>query len=84
MKLNVLALTLACGITWALAVLMLAYLPLLGWDAPADIVAGIGKLYIGYESTWTGGLIGAAWGFVDAAIGGLIFVLIYNGIAKEK
>jgi hypothetical protein len=41
----------------------------------------IGKIYIGYNISAAGSLIGLIWGFVDALIGGAIFAWLYNLIA---
>ena len=40
------------------------------------------RIYIGYSFTPTGSIIGAAWGFVDWGIAGVIFAWLYNKIKK--
>ena len=40
------------------------------------------RIYIGYSFTPTGSIIGAAWGFVDWGIAGVIFAWVYNKIKK--
>ena len=41
------------------------------------------RVYIGYSFTPIGSLIGAAWGFVDFGIAGLIFAWLYNFIKNK-
>ena len=41
------------------------------------------RIYIGYSFTPMGSLIGAAWGFVDWGIAGVIFAWLYNTINKK-
>ena len=36
------------------------------------------RIYIGYSFTPLGSVIGAAWGFVDWGIAGVIFAWLYN------
>jgi hypothetical protein len=38
------------------------------------------RIYIGYSFTPMGSIIGAAWGFVDWGIAGMIFAWLYNKI----
>ena len=38
------------------------------------------RVYIGYSFTPLGSVIGAAWGFVDWGIAGVIFAWLYNKI----
>jgi hypothetical protein len=42
------------------------------------------SFYIGFKPTFLGGVIGAIWGFIDGAIGGVIIALVYNAIARKK
>lgn len=67
----------ALGITWALAVFLVGVLALL-WDIGTPFVDLLSSFYYGYTATWLGSLIGAAWGFVDAFIFGIIFAWLYN------
>jgi len=41
------------------------------------------RIYIGYSFTPIGSLIGAAWGFVDWGIAGIIFAWLYNYIKNK-
>ena len=40
------------------------------------------RVYIGYSFTPLGSVIGAAWGFFDWGIAGVIFAWLYNKINK--
>lgn len=82
MKLNIKALALSLGITWALCMLALGWVSMFGWGYEAmDVVA---SFYIGYGPTFEGGLIGAVWGFFDGLIGGAVIGWLYNWIASPK
>ncbi len=77
MKLNIKALALAAGIVWGLAIFLITYWFLLrGYEG--EMLSRLSNVYLGYEVTWVGGLIGLAWGFVDGLIGGAVLALLYN------
>ena len=78
-KLSVKGMALALGITWALCVVLLGIAGMFGWGI--GVVAALGTLYIGYEATFLGLIIGAVWGFIDCAIGGAIIAFLYNKLA---
>ena len=48
------------------------------------LVSLLGSLYLGYEISFFGVIIGMAWAFIDFFIGGFIFALIYNKVQKCK
>ena len=75
-KFNLKALALSLGITWSVGLLLMGWVSALGWGEEA--VEVLSSFYIGYESSFLGGIIGAAWGFVDGAIGGVIIGFLYN------
>jgi len=80
-KLDVKALALALGITWALGVLLAGWVAPTGWcDGFVRVMASV---YLGYEPGFTGGLIGGIWAFFDGAIGGMVIALVYNLFAKS-
>lgn len=79
-KLNVKALGLTLGIVWGSGVLILGLLSMYmnwGWS----LVELIGSVYIGYNSTIVGTLIGTIWGFCDGAICGVLIAWVYNKIS---
>lgn len=81
-KLNAKALAIALGSAWGIGVLFIGWAGIFGWYTPfIEIMA---SAYIGFEPTFLGGIIGAAWGFADGAIGGLIIAIIYNAVLKRQ
>jgi hypothetical protein len=80
-KLNVKAFTLACGATWGIFMVVIGWGGIIGWGT--SIVDLLSSLYIGLAPTFLGGIIGGLWGFLDGAIGGLVFTLLYNAMAKK-
>jgi len=80
-KVDAKALGLSLGIVWSAAMLILGLTTML-WDWGSAWVDLMSSMYIGYEATFLGSIIGAIWGFVDAGIGGLIIALLYNKLAK--
>jgi hypothetical protein len=76
-KLNVKALGLSIGIVWGGGMLLLGLMTLFSnWGI--DLIILIGSVYIGYNSTLGGILIGTIWGFCDGAIFGLLIAWLYN------
>lgn len=75
------ALGMALGITWALGIL---FLGIAAWKFSYGTtwVTSLGSIYIGYEPSLKGILIGTVWGFVDGFIGGFLVAWIYNTVAK--
>jgi hypothetical protein len=80
MKLNTRAFALTCAIIWGLGLFFLTWWMIAFGGATGEKTI-IGKIYIGYNISAAGSLIGLAWGFVDALIGGAIFAWLYNLIA---
>lgn len=83
MKLDALRFGVAGGIIWSLAVLLMPLMGLCGGYG-SFLVNGIGKLYIGYQPTPVGALIGAVWAFFDMGIFGLVVALVYNKLLDLK
>lgn len=81
MKLNVLALGLACGLIWGLGLFIITWW-IIAFDGPQPgETLVLGRIYRGYELTTIGSIIGLAWGFFDGFIGGVIFAWLYNLLA---
>lgn len=82
-KLNVWALSSAFSITWTFGVVLLGITALFGWGA--QLVSILGNLYIGYNASMLGILIGALWAALDGFVFGFLFAVIYNWLlAKSK
>ena len=82
MRLDVKSFAWACAIIWG------AGLPLLTWwmiaiGGPTAEPTWLGRIYLGYNLTFEGSVIGAAWAFFDGLIGGLIFATVYNWIEER-
>ncbi|MFB6178528.1 MAG: bacteriophage holin [Halorientalis sp.] len=73
---NARALALAVGVLWAGAVTVLGITSRIGWgDRWRSLLADV---YVGYDETITGTLIGAVWAFVDGFTGGYLLAWLYN------
>ena len=76
-RLNPLIFGLALGILWGISALIVGVVAM-QWGYGANFVQGLSKVYIGYEMTRIGSLIGASWGFFDAFIRVLLIAWLYN------
>jgi hypothetical protein len=82
-KLNVKALAIAMGVLWGLCMLCIGWTSwLFNWGT--DFVTTMSSMYIWFKPTFLGGIIGAIWGFFDAAIGGIVIAWVYNMVAAKK
>jgi len=81
-RLNVKALAIALGSAWSLCMLFSGWAAIFGWSE--KFVEIMGSVYIGFEPTFIGGIVGAIWGFIDGAIAGLVIALVYNAVLKWK
>ena len=84
MKLSIKAFSLTCGILWALALFILTW----WWILLEPSIVGdktiIGSIYLGYEVSALGSIIGLVWAFVDGLIAGAIFSWLYNRFVPKK
>jgi hypothetical protein len=78
-KLKPFPMAFAIGMTWGLGILLLGWISGGGWGA--RLVEVLSSLYVGYSSTFVGGLIGGLWAFADGFIAGLIVAGFYNRFA---
>ena len=76
----------ACGLTLGIfgagTMFLLAWWLILTGNAEGPTTL-FERIYIGYSFTPLGSIIGAAWGFVDWGIAGVIFAWLYNWISKK-
>ncbi len=82
MKLNLRAFALAFGIWWGVGIFLLTWW-IIATGGATDEPTFIGRIYLGYEITPVGSVIGLVWGFVDALIAGAIFAWLYNFIGSK-
>ena len=80
-KLNIKALGLTLGIIWGSGILFLGLMSTF-WNWGLGFVTLMGSVYIGYNSTLGGTLIGTIWGFCDGTICGLLIGWIYNKLCR--
>ncbi len=76
MKLHVPAFGLSLGLVWGVSLFVMAILAQYGFGV--NFVKAFGDIYIGYNATAVGGVVGALWGFVDLLVGGVIVAWLYN------
>jgi len=78
-RLNELSLGFALGIACAIYALFIGVVAwLFGWGI--TVVEVLSSLYIGYDATFWGAIIGTIWAFVDGFIGGVIIGWVYNRV----
>jgi hypothetical protein len=76
-KLSIKALGLAMGILWGAAMFFLGILNMFSnWGS--GIQQAMATLYIGYQPTILGSIIGGIWGFFDCGIAGILLAWLYN------
>ncbi|MBN1645107.1 bacteriophage holin [Candidatus Woesearchaeota archaeon] len=76
-KLNTTKFGLTLGILWGLAVLLLGIAATYA-SYGTEFVNLLGGMYIGFDTTLIGSIVGGIWGFFDGLIGGFIFAWLYN------
>ena len=76
-KIDMGAFCIALGCLWGVCVFVLGLLSMKSHNR-LKTVKLFAKVYIGYQATLLGSLIGALWGFIDGAISGLLIAWIYN------
>jgi hypothetical protein len=76
-RLSPLAFGLSLGVVWGVSVLIMGLLAF-HFSYGTEFVSAMGVLYIGYESSIIGSLIGGLYGFIDALIGGALIAWLYN------
>ncbi len=81
-RLKVLPTALAAGFTWGIGVLLLGRVSGGGWGA--RLVEVLSSVYLGYASTFLGGLIGGLWAFADGFLAGLVLAFFYNAFAGPR
>ena len=76
-KLHVLPFGLALGVIWGVGLLLVGLISAAGgWGD--HFIAAMASLYVGYDATILGSLVGFVWGFVDFLVFGLILAWLYN------
>lgn len=74
---SVRGLALSCGILWALAMLFMGLMGLY-YGYGLEFLKVMESVYVGFELSLMGVVIGTVWGFIDGIVGGAIFAWVYN------
>lgn len=82
MKINVKAFALTCGLFWGFGLLFITWWIILFEGLTGEITL-IGKVYLGYNISIGGSIIGFLWAFADGIIGGGIFAWLYNFLSSR-
>lgn len=82
MKLNVRAFAVAFAVWWGVGIFLFTWF-IIAMDGSTSEPTFLGRLYIGYEISPMGSIIGLAWGTFNALITGAIFALLYNFFATR-
>ena len=82
MQLNIRAFALTCGLMWGFGLLFITWW-ILFFEGATGAVTLVGKVYRGYNLSFSGSLIGFVWALADGLIGGAIFAWLYNLITKR-
>jgi hypothetical protein len=85
MKLSVKGLTIAGGIIWALAILVVGILNLIWPEYGGAFLRVMASLYPGFKAsgTFIDVIVGTLYALVDGAICGFVFALLYNAFAGK-
>ncbi len=82
MKLNVRAFALAFALWWGIGLFLGTW-----WVIATSGTTGeptfLARIYIGYEISPVGSVIGLVWGVIDGLIAGTIFAWLYNAIVDR-
>lgn len=86
MKISVKAITLSSGILWGALMLLVGLIRLVAPSYGTDFLRVMSSVYPGTDPVPTVGsaLLGTVYGFVDGAIAGCLFGLIYDAICGSK
>jgi len=80
-RINVKVFGLALGIVWAAVIFLLGFAA--SFDYGIELVNSISKLFISYDNTFFGSLIGAVWAFAYGFLVGAGFAWVYNIIVDK-
>jgi hypothetical protein len=80
MKLSLKAFAVTSAILWGLGLFLITWW-LIIIEGSTGGTTFIGRVYLGYEISPLGSIIGLLWGLVDGLIGGAIFAWLYNRLA---
>ncbi|MDF1646747.1 MAG: bacteriophage holin [Legionellaceae bacterium] len=76
-RLSPLAFGLSLGVLWGASVLIMGLLAHY-FSYGSEFVGAMGVIYVGYEPSIMGGIIGGLFGFIDALVAGALIAWLYN------
>ena len=79
-KWSIIGLALGIGIPWGFTMVLVGWTSMFGWGNA--FLSTMASIYIGYEPSFIGGIIGGIWGFGDGFIGGALVAFFYNMFKK--
>jgi hypothetical protein len=81
MELRKRAFGLSVGLIWGLTIMLGTWFILLR-GSPGDMFSKISTFYIGYSTSFLGGIVGFLYGFVTGFIAGVLFAWLYDFFCK--
>ena len=82
MALNAKGFGLASGVLWGLAIFVITLVA--AGRGIGNNLSHLSAIFIGYQVTYIGSVIGLIYGFVAGLIFGWLFALVYNGFGGTK
>jgi hypothetical protein len=83
MKLNIRSFAITCALMWGFGLFFFTWW-IMAFDGNTGETILLSKVYRGYNISPIGSVIGLAYGFIDALIGGAIFAWLYNMLTPSK
>ena len=80
-ELNVIAFAIGLGGAWAICMLINGIGAMYGWGVKT--MEAMASVYIGFDATILGSIIGALWGFLDGVLLGALIALFHNCTLKN-
>lgn len=79
-RLSVIGLALGLGITWGIYQVIVGWTSMLNWGNA--YVSVMSSIYIGFEPSFLGAIIGGIWAFANGLIAGALISWFYNIFKK--
>ena len=83
MKLSIKSFALACGIFWGIGVFVATWW-IIAFNGATREPTILGLVYLGFNISPAGSVIGFAWALVDGLICGAIFAWLYNTLTSRR
>lgn len=83
MKLNIRAFAITSGLFVGIGLFIVTWW-IMAFSGATGETLTIGRVYIGYNISPLGSIIGLIWGLVDGMIGGALFAWLYNMISRKN